>query len=366
MARDDDGFTPLHFAVRSDYVTVVEILLAAGADPTAPTEYGWTPVHEAATKSNPAVLEALLAADANPAGRHADGNTPLHAAAACESGVVHCGPAIEALLDAGADPTARNAEGATPLDLAEANAALKWSEDGYWRLNNARALSSPASGCDAWNTWAYFQSATVKEVRACLATGAAVAARTDEGGITALHWAAWNSEDPAVLAALLAAGADLEARNANGRTPLQMAAANNANPAVLGVLLDAGADLETRDDRGRTPLHGAIQDNENLAVIEALLAAGADVRAEAHHTSPIQVAARHGRSAVFEALLAAGADLPPPRPLPIPPPPRLREPTRGQEEVAERSRAPVVASVRVPHLPRPRPATGADDGRPRP
>ena len=143
-----------------------------------------------------------------------------------------------------------------------------------------RSTSSSQDGvagvsCAEWNTQAYFETATVEDVTACLDTGADPAA-TNDAGVTPLHWAAWSNESPAVIQTLLAAGADLEVRNEEGGTPLQNAAWNNENPAVIETLIAAAAELEPRDEYGFTPLHRAALNNENLAVLKVLLAAGAD------------------------------------------------------------------------------------------
>ena len=114
--------------------------------------------------------------------------------------------------------------------------------------------------CDGWNTEEFFETATVDVVTACLAAGADVAARDDDG-FTPLHRAALSSEHPTVIEALLVAGADLEARSDIGRTPLHLAAWNE-NPAVIEALLAAGADVEApnsddeacrRTDRDEAP-----------------------------------------------------------------------------------------------------------------
>ena len=57
---------------------------------------------------------------------------------------------------------------------------------------------------------------------------------------------------------------------------------------MIEVLLAAGADVEARNDNDSTPLHNAARNNEALAVIQALLAAGADVEARKRpwHTPP--------------------------------------------------------------------------------
>ena len=56
-----------------------------------------------------------------------------------------------------------------------------------------------------------------------------------------------------MVAVLLAAGADLEARAEGGATPLHEAARFSETPAVVAALLDAGADPAARDAEGRTP-----------------------------------------------------------------------------------------------------------------
>ena len=55
----------------------------------------------------------------------------------------------------------------------------------------------------------------------------------------------------------IAGAVDPAAREVNGRTPLHAAAGFSESPAVIAALLDAGADLQARDVNGRTPLHVA-------------------------------------------------------------------------------------------------------------
>lgn len=71
-------------------------------------------------------------------------------------------------------------------------------------------------------------------------------------GSTPLHLAATNS-DITVLKALLAAGADVNARDMDGNTPLHMAAYTNRFENSK-LLLEAGADIGATNSGGRTPI----------------------------------------------------------------------------------------------------------------
>ena len=165
-----------------------------------------------------------------------------------------------------------------------------------------------AASCEDWNTEAFFETATAASVLACLSAGADVAVR-DADSATPLHWAAWTSDDAAVIDALLADGADPDALTRSDRTPLQHAAANNPNPTVMESLLAAGANARTRTSDGRTLLHLSAQYNTAPAVSAALLASGADVGATTDDGAlPAHLAARYnGNPAVLEVLVAAGA-----------------------------------------------------------
>ncbi len=122
--------------------------------------------------------------------------------------------------------------------------------------------------------------------------GAGRRKRSTNGGLdTPLHLAAaldkMGAENVTIL---LAAGADINSRNARGETPLYRSL-ENGRPAITEALVEAGADVNLSDDYGRTPLYRAvlnryIEANEtpvyggvlgrNIVVIRLLLRAGAD------------------------------------------------------------------------------------------
>ena len=102
-------------------------------------------------------------------------------------------------------------------------------------------------------------------------------------GDTALHAAAaaWR---PELIRRLIAAGADVAARNRRGASALHYAASGDpdaprfdpsAQAEAIAVLAGAGADPNATDKSGATPLHRAIR-TRCAAATEALLRLGAD------------------------------------------------------------------------------------------
>ena len=63
-------------------------------------------------------------------------------------------------------------------------------------------------------------------------------------------WAALHTRSPGTLSALVKAGSEIDAADAEGRTALMLAAKYNAD-AVVSSLLDAGADGARRDRGGK-------------------------------------------------------------------------------------------------------------------
>jgi len=94
-------------------------------------------------------------------------------------------------------------------------------------------------------------------------------------GFTALHFAGFFGK-PEAARVLLEHGADVGAwtRNAFANQPLHAAAAGR-HIEVCRVLVAAGADVDARQHGGFTPLHEAAQHGD-IELVELLLSAGAD------------------------------------------------------------------------------------------
>lgn len=161
--------------------------------------------------------------------------------------------------------------------------------------------------------WAAKENPSVEVINFLIDSGASVNA-TDNRGETAIMKAAGYNENPQVLIALAAAGADPDdSYGYLGRTPLMMAAGLNENPEVAAALLDLGASL-TKDDstvQHWTPLYYASSWNSNPEVTALLLDRGApaDQRSLRFGRTPLMEAiVNHAPPEVVEVLLEAGAD----------------------------------------------------------
>jgi len=75
-----NGRRALNWAAWNDRVSVIEILLAAGATIEAENNTGFTPLHHAAEAGSVAAARALLAAGADPEHRNKAGRLPIETA----------------------------------------------------------------------------------------------------------------------------------------------------------------------------------------------------------------------------------------------------------------------------------------------
>lgn len=100
--------------------------------------------------------------------------------------------------------------------------------------------------------WSAAKSGNVEKIQGQLGQGVAINELDPAYGATPLTMAAWNG-NPEAIDTLIAAGADVHARNRDGTTPLHGAALFGHEEA-FAVLVDHGAETRARNRAGKTPL----------------------------------------------------------------------------------------------------------------
>jgi ankyrin repeat protein len=213
--RDKEGWTPLHYAMRSfehdpphpDFLHCIRLLLDRGANVEAQSNKGLTPLHLAATKQGQEVIQLLIENCIDIDLRNNNGQTALHKAS--KRGHLDI---VRLLLDHGADLNLQDNHGSTPLHLA-------------------------------------VHHGSQEVIQLLLDHGASVALRNDEGR-TALHQASQRGR-PDTIQLILNHGADVDVRDNDGSTPLHLAI-SEARLEAVELLLDHGASVHVRNNRDET------------------------------------------------------------------------------------------------------------------
>jgi uncharacterized protein len=209
---EPDGSTPLLWAVYNISPELVQLLLAAGADPNQPNQLHITPLLQASRYGDAGMIKSLLGSGARLEAAEHGTEPPLLAAARAGSVA-----AVKVLLEAGADPNG--------LEAREQQSALMWAAaEGH--LEVARALLD--AGADP-NRLARVSELSERKN-----------ADFPTGGFAALHWAARNG-DAAMTRLLLDKGANINVRNGDSSTPMMLAIVNDRFD-LAAELLSRGAD----------------------------------------------------------------------------------------------------------------------------
>lgn len=308
------GAAPLHKAIQhyQENAARVAELLEAGADPSLPTEDGDTPLHLVVgasawpDSSIGSVVEMLVAAGADVNARNGRGETPVESAwLAGRTAVVDRFVALGAEwvedvavpMEPVAEPVAHDVAPVEPARVGGLQALLcDFSAGDY--SNFGSPLKFPlesVAGCLAAGTSMevpdlygqpplfWLPAGNIEVLELLLDAGAEIGVR-DDHGFTPLHWVArfWRggaAYSMAAARALVQAGADPDASGRGGRTPLHAAVEapwgleGPAVPEMLSLLVEAGADVNARTDGGQTALHLALR---NPAAAVRLLELGAD------------------------------------------------------------------------------------------
>ena len=250
----------------------------------------------AAGPAGPAVLLllALLAMPAGEARAHGDNTATLHAEAY---------PLHEAAFQGDLD----SVNHFLAVHMAEVNATAEYNSENH---------GFPYFGGTPLHVASQGVYATV--AAALIAAGADVNATTFFGA-TPLHRTFssfyWRSK-ASVVSLLLSAGADANARDGAGWTPLHHWAIGDLKVDALLLLLSAGADVNAKDNDGIAPLYSAVWSGPSRyhpdypEMFSVLLSAGADANAKGYRGEPVLHRAIFDYyPAIVSILLSAGADV---------------------------------------------------------
>lgn len=264
--------TPLHYAAIYGSAEAVRILLSAGADPNARNQSAATALMYAAWSFEKTRLLVEKGAEVNCAEK--DGITPLMVAAAVQGNA----GTVRYLIEKGADIRAFDRFHTDALmrgvDLEILQVLLNHGADAH--LANAAGFSA---------LYSKHALQDYERVRLLLAAGAdpnrvnTFAGIVKKGPIALVHMSSLMFAAPQgageTVAALLNAGARVNEVDIRKMSPLMLSVAtDHASPAVVRQLIAAGADVNAKDETGESVLTWA-RKFRNPEILSALVAAGA-------------------------------------------------------------------------------------------
>jgi ankyrin repeat protein len=191
----------------------------------------------------------------------------------------------------------------TQYEMLEGKASTSTTAGGLWRLEPDLAVSQQLN-----QKFLYAAAlGRTDEVKRYIAEGLDLKTRNRDGDLVLGIAAVYGHRD--VVAALLNAGADINAADLNG-TALHRAAANG-HLEIVKLLIERKADINTKMPHGRhkgaTPLFDAARSG-NVELVRFLISSGATVDAPTENgVTPLMIASLEGNTHVIDALVAAGA-----------------------------------------------------------
>ena len=285
--RAKDGMSALLYAVAEDSLEIAKLLISSRADVNVRENKNlYAPLHFAAANGNVKLAQLLIDNGARIDAKEKSGLTPLAMAV-----VLGDSPMIDLLIARGADINCRDKEGMTPLHLAVGKPlpVSRLDEHGMTLLHSAHDIQEAGNRSRAVVEDLLARGANPNlrdnsgdsplDRAACVGTlnqefGAVLPLiqhtdpkNVNSNGATALHWAVILGKRELIEAAIKR-GADVNAQIKNGGWSALHFAVYGRQPDAVHLLIESGADVNLRDVDGQTPLGLAVQKGfEDIAVI---------------------------------------------------------------------------------------------------
>ncbi|XP_068629361.1 kinase D-interacting substrate of 220 kDa B [Battus philenor] len=295
--KDENGTTALMCAAELGRAGAVRVLLAAGADASAPDADGWTPLAFAARGGHLPVMRDLLDAGAQVDSRDCGGWTPLMWAS-------YKGheEAVALLLEKGADVHAHGNYNINSLVWA----AGRRHSGVVQRLLSAGAR---ANSCDKYATSALTWAARAGDATSCAAL---LRAGADPNTAGMYCWTpllqATHGNHFEIVQMLLEHKPNVNALDKDGYTALAIACKEGYYDIALA-LINSGAYINVQDHSKDTPLLHAVKGGHKN-IVEALLKKHVDVDLPGKEKkTPVYTAVEKGHVAILKLLLASNPDL---------------------------------------------------------
>ena len=276
-AHDGLENTMLHYVALWKMDKHIPFIIEKGISTEVKNATGETPLFWAVKYDGDSTVRTLLSEKANLQARDILGNSALHAAVCWNAK-----NAVNTLLDSGINVNVHNLNGTTPL---HDSVRLGINDIAGILINRGANLEVRDSGGN---------TPFMEAVKAGYASSADLLAKRgaftmtrNTNGDTPLHYAV-SREDDACIKLLLNLGVSIHARNTRNRTPFQIALTES--PGTLPVLL-TGERINGPDDFGNSPLHIALQEKVPVSVLKTIVDKGSHLTAvDSNGRIPLRVA----------------------------------------------------------------------------